>query len=253
MKYVRFIATVTLSLSVLAGSLVAADSPSAAAAWPGPEVVDRVAATVNQEPVLASDVQDAASIEALMQGKPAAQITAADMHSALERLIDRTLIRQQMSAAMTGFDQQARRRLDEIRASLPGAASDAAWKTILSGYGLDEPKLSRYLQDQFEILHFVDVRLRPGTDVAWREIQSYYNEKFLPELKQRETTPEPLSHVQAQIREILLQQKIDDQLGTWLASLRSQGGVRILQPPLETAQGAGSSRKGMSFSILERR
>ena len=254
MRFLRHIASVALFPTALAVSLAAAGTPSPAgeAASSSPELVDRVVASVNQEPVLASDVQDAARIEALTEGKPAAEIAAADLHSAMERLIDRALIRQQMPSQLTGFAQQARTRLRELRASLPGAASEAAWTKMMTAYAIDEQKLSKYLQDQIEIMHFVDTRLRPSADVTWKEIQSYYNEKLLPELKQRGAAPEPLSRVQAQIREILLQQKIDAQLSAWLASLRSQGGVRILEPFMESARGAGSSRKGMSFSILDR-
>jgi len=253
MRFLRFIAFVVLFPSALAISLAAADTPSAAReAASSPELVDRVVASVNQEPVLASDVQDAARIEALTEGKPAVGIAAADLRSAMERLIDRALIRQQMPSQLTGFAQQARTRLSKLRASLPGAGSEAAWAEMLAAYTIDEQKLSKYLQDQLEIMHFIDSRLRPTADVTWKEIQNYYNEKLLPELKQQGAAVEPLSRVQAQIREILLQQKIDAQLSAWLASLRSQGGVRILEPFAESARGAGSSRKGMSFSILDR-
>lgn len=285
MSYLRNIAAVTLSTVALAGSLTAAESalpaPTAVPATPtattavagspsitpatattavagGPSsrgvIVDRVVASVNQEPVLASDVEDVAHIEALMQGKPVVEIAAADLHAAMERLIDRTLIRQQMSGLPAAVDQPVRSRVAEIRASLPGAESETRWKAILAAYGIDEPKLSKYLQEQFAIMHFVDARLRPSADVSWSEIQSYYNQKLLPELQQRGAAAEPLRSVQERIREILLQQKIDAQLNAWLASLREQGRIRILPPPLEAARDAGSSGgRGTSFSILDRR
>ena len=257
MRFLRFITAVAL-LAALAGPVTAAGSAfpaatAAAAVGPSTALVDRIAASVNQDPVLASDVEEAAHIEALMQGKPAAEIGAADFSAAMERLIDRTLIRQQMSGLPATSAQPARSRIVEIRASLPGAASDASWNAMLAAYGIDEPRLSRYLQDQLEIMRFVDARLRPSADVAWSEIQSYYNDKLLPELKQRGATAEPLRNVQDSIREILLQQKIDAQLSAWIASLREQGRVRILQLSPQPARGAGSGGKGPSFSVLDQR
>jgi hypothetical protein len=210
-------------------------------------------ASVNQDPVLASDVEEAARIEALMRGKPAAEIGAADLNAAMDRLIDRTLIRQQMYSLPAASDQPPRNRIAEIRASLPRAASDASWKTALAVYGIDEQRLGKYLQDQQEIMRFVDARLRPTADVTYNEIQSYYNDKLLPALKQRGAAAEPLRIVQDSIREILLQQKIDAQLSAWLASLREQGRIRMLQILMEPARAAGSGGKGTSFSVLDRR
>jgi hypothetical protein len=269
MSYLRVIAAAALSAAVLTGYLSATDSATQAAiaapsiqtaatttpgnASSGVAFVDRIMATVNQDPVLASDVEDAAHIEALLQGKPATEIVTADLRAAMERLIDRTLLRQQMPGMTAASDKPARDRIADIRAALPGAKSEAKWSALLAAYGIDEQKLGRYLQDQFELMQFVDARLRPSTDVSWNEIQGYYNEKLLPELKQRGAAVEPLRSVQDRIREILLQQKIDAQLSIWLASLREQGRVSVLQPSPPMARGAGSGGKGTSFSILDGR
>lgn len=250
MSRLRIIVAIALSTAVLAGTLMAAEPVFSS---PGAGVVDRVVASVNEDPVLASDVEDAAHIEALMQDKPAADVAPADLKAALDRLIDRALLRQQMSTQPENLSLPVRQRLAEIRAALPGADSPAKWTAILAAYRVDEQKLKKYLEDQLELVHFIDARLRPSADVSWTEIQNYYNQKLLPELKERGAVPEPLRSVQGRIREILLQQKIDAQLSAWLASLREQGRVRILQPQLETARGAGSGGRGTSFSILDRR
>ena len=237
MRSLRFLTAValltTLTASILAAGATSPASTTSAEADPSlwAALVDRIVASVNQDPVLASDVEEAARIEALMRGKPVADIAEADLSAAMDRLIDRTLIRQQMYSLPAASDQPPRNRIAELRASLPAAASDASWKAALAAYGIDEQKLGKYLQDQQEIMRFVDARLRPTADVTFgREIENYYNDKLLPELKQRGAAAVPLRNVQDSIREILLQQKIDAQLSAWLASLREQGRVRILQP-----------------------
>ena len=220
---------------------------------PAAENVDRIVATVNDEPVLASDVEDAAYAEALMQGRPVTEVKEADYKAAMERLIDRTLIRQQMSAMAVPLDQQVNAQIAQLRSALPGTESDTGWQQILASYGIDEAKLRKMLTEQIQLMQFIDTRLRPTARVSRSEVDAYYKEKLVPELESKGAEVEPLEKVQSHIWEILRQEKIDAQLTTWLADLRSQGQVRILQPPVETATGTGSIRKGMFFSILERR
>jgi hypothetical protein len=162
------------------------------------------------------------------------------------------LISQQMAGMRPAADQQVNSRMAQLRAAFPEATSEAKWMAVLAAYGIDEQKLRKTLEEQVGLMLFIDARLRPTVRVSRAEAESYYNEKLLPEMKNKGAAPEPLARVQGQIWEILLQQKIDAQLNAWLANLRDQGQVHILQPAKETAQGTGADRRGMSFSVLER-
>jgi len=213
------------------------------------ELADRIVATVNDEPVLDSDVWDAVRVEALMQGRAAAEISMADFRAAMDRLIDRTLIRQQMTNGQVPPVPQVESRLAQVRASFPEAKSEAAWQEILAAYGVREQELRKSVEEQVQLMQFVDARLRHMVRVSGREVESYYNEKLLPELSGKGAAVEPLDNVRSEIYELLLQEKIDAQLNAWLAGLREQGRVRILRP----ASGPGSGSGAMSFSAVVRR
>src|SRR5512142_3274635 len=58
--------------------------------------IDGIAATVNGSPILQSDWDEEVRYEALLNVRPPAQVTEADRQSALQRLIDQELLRQQM-------------------------------------------------------------------------------------------------------------------------------------------------------------
>jgi hypothetical protein len=230
--------TLALILALILAPLAAAREP-----------VDRVVATVNDEPVLASEVEDAVRVEALMQGRPAAEIPLADYRAAMDRLVDRTLIRQQMTSGYVPPAQQVEWRISQLRATFP-AAQDAAWQKLLAAYGIDEQQLRKSVEEQLQLMEFVDARLRHMVQVSRGEVEQYYQQKLLPELSRKGAAAEPLSNVQSGIYELLLQEKIDAQLNAWLASLREQGNVRILHPAAEAAPAAGGDSRALSFSAV---
>ncbi|MGA2962967.1 MAG: SurA N-terminal domain-containing protein [Candidatus Korobacteraceae bacterium] len=235
-----------MKILVLVLALVLLVVPLASAREP----VDRIVATVNDVPVLASDVEDAVRVEALMQGRAVAQVPLADYRAAMARLIDRTLIRQQMTSGYVAPVQQVELRLAQVRAAFPEAKSDAAWRDVLAVYGVGEQQLRKSVEEQVQLMQFVDARLRHMVRVSRDEVESYYKEKLLPELSRKGAAAEPLANVQSGIHELLLQEKIDAQLNAWLASLREQGDVRILRPAVEAATGSGGDSKAMSFSAI---
>jgi peptidyl-prolyl cis-trans isomerase SurA len=230
-------------------SLVFAIAPVAAAR----DRIDGIVATVNDDPLLASDVADAIRVEAFMQGRPVADIPLADYRAAMDRLIDRTLIWQQMTSGYIPPVQQVEWRMAQVRAAFPAAKSDAAWQELLAAYGIQEQQLRKSVEEQVQLMQFVDARLRHTVSVSHDEVEKYYKEKLLPELSRKGATVEPLANVQFEIYELLLQGKIDAQLNAWLASLREQGNVRIVQPAAESATGSGGDSKARSFSAVVER
>ncbi len=214
------------------------------------EPVDRIVATVNDDPVLASDVEDAVRVEALMQGRPVTDIPLADYRAAMDRLIDRTLIRQQITSGYIPPVQQVEWRIAQVRAAFPAAKSDAAWQELLATYGIQEQQLRKSVEEQVQLMQFVDARLRHMVSVSHDEVEKYYKENLLPELSRKGAAVEPLANVQSEIHELLLQGKIDAQLNAWLASLREQGNVRIVRPAAEAATGSVGDSRAMSFSAV---
>src|SRR5262245_28951963 len=65
----------------------------------GGEVLDRIVATVNGTAILESDWDEAVRFECFLEQKPLSSLTPADLKASLERLIDQTLIQQQMQSA----------------------------------------------------------------------------------------------------------------------------------------------------------
>src|SRR3954466_11624161 len=124
------------------------------------QVVDRMVAVVNKHVILESELDQATRVEFLLQGKPIERLTYADRTAVLERLIDRSLLDQQIvnPAMLDPSPEELKAKIEEVRQGIPGAAKDDNWKTILAGYGLTQQDVEEQLTSQVRILRFIDLR-----------------------------------------------------------------------------------------------
>ena len=205
------------------------------------QVVDRMVAVVNKRVILESELDQTTRVEFLMQGKPLAQLTEADRMATLNRLIDRSLLEQQMARTemLDPTPAELAARLAEVRRQLPGAGNDEGWHKILNNYGLLQQDVEDNLRSQIRILRFVDLRFRGLVRVEPSAIEGYYRDKLVPQLRAQGATAPPLSQVSAKIENILTEQSIDDMLARWLDTLRGQAHIEKMIAP-----GASSANEG---------
>jgi hypothetical protein len=191
------------------------------------QVVDRIVATVNRQPILLSDWEVEMRYEAMLDQK-ALPLSDEVAHGALERLIDQELLRQQIrSYRLTEASaQEVTDRLLELRKQL-NCDRDGAFQTLLARYGLSEGELRDRVSTQLLILRFIEVRLRPSVHVDQRSIQAYYNDTLLPETRKKGEQAAPLADVAPQIEELLSQQRVDALTNEWLKDLRQQSQIHV--------------------------
>ncbi len=208
------------------------------------EVIDGIVVTVNHKPILRSDWDEAVCYELLMQGKPIAQATEADRASALQRLIDRQLLAAQMSGADSFQPSEDDLQTDvaKLRAEFPYGRDDASWQKLLAGYGFNEQMLRSHLRAELRIMNFVEARLRPNVRVREEEIEAYYRNQLLPDLKEAGSKTISFEDVEPRIRELLTQQRMDELLDAWLHNLRQQAEIRTTVPIPPSDAAAGQAR-----------
>lgn len=214
------------------------------------QVVDRMVAVVNKQVILQSELEQAAHVEFLLQGKPLDQLTSADLQAALDRLIDQALLEQQIVNAAT-FEPTAEEvtaRIRELRANIPGGANSENWKTMLAAYGVTAEDVQLQVTTQIRILRLVDIRFRNLAHVDGTAVSDYYQHKLLPDLRKQGAPEPPLNQVSDKIEKILTEQRIDDLLNSWLQTLRAQAHIRKLnsgpQPGATTPAQAKSQAPG---------
>ncbi len=194
------------------------------------QALDGVVASVGSVAITRSDVEREYRLERLIEeGQPPKALPdAATLGRVLDRLIDQSLLAQEASAeGLESADVRniAAGRLAGVRKKFSSAgAFDAALRSL----GMDEKQLLGLLEKQERTLQMINRRLRPSASPDGTEIEAYYRETFLPEYARRgKGAPPALREVESQIREILVQKKIDDQLSSWLKELRSTHKVKL--------------------------
>ena len=205
------------------------------------EIVDRMVAAVNRQVILQSDVDQTARVELLLDGKPLNQLTAQNMSAVLDRLIDQALLQEQIvtTAQLDPTRQELEARVREVRTQIAGVTTDDQWQAVLAQYGVTQQDVEQQLVRQIRLLRFVDLRFRGLVRVDRTAITTYYQDSLLPELRKQGAAVPPLGDVSEKIRQILVEQRIDGLLNTWLQTLRSQAHIEKMDG--ETAPVAGAT------------
>jgi peptidyl-prolyl cis-trans isomerase SurA len=224
-------ASTVLTLLLVLGLQVKSQQPSSA-----PVVLDSVVAVVNNQAVLASDIDNEIRLSVLDPGRGGLGVLTPTR--ALDQLIGRALIQQQIrqedAQAADPPQSEVDARLAQIRNELPACvhhdcASDAGWKRFLSDHQLTAESVAAYLRYRLEILRFIEQRFRQGISISPQEIETYYRLTLLPQYAKGEAIPS-LDEVSSRIEEILLQQRVNLLFDDWLNNLRKQGQIEVLDP-----------------------
>jgi parvulin-like peptidyl-prolyl isomerase len=239
-----------MCLAVATGALAMGQVQTDPTQAPHTVTLDRVVAVVNNQAILASDVDEEIRLAVLDPGRGGLGVLS--RKRALQQLISRALIQQQIrqeDVQATGPSQdEIAARLAEMRKELPACvrqncASDEGWKAFLDAHGLTPERVDTYLRYRMQILRFIEQRFRQGIRISPEEIESYYKDTLLPQYAAGETTP-ALDKVAPRIEEILLQQQVNALFDDWLRNLRKQGDVEILDPALEPLENQGGTGEG---------
>ncbi|HKR97694.1 MAG TPA: hypothetical protein VJW55_20115 [Candidatus Angelobacter sp.] len=206
------------------------------------ELLDRIVATVNNHVILQSDWEDEVRFEALMSVRKPEEETVEERKAALDRLIDQDLLREQMR--MTDLKpagaEAIKKQVDGIRNDQLREHPGQSWAMTLSEYHLTDRVVECHVAAELEQLQLVDMRFRPSIQISSPEIAKYYREQIVPKLPASD--PLSLDDAAPKIKEILIQEKINQLLNSWLQTLRSQAQIRILSP--EAAPDSPSSLGG---------
>jgi hypothetical protein len=204
------------------------------------QIVDRVVGNVNGHVVLQSDWEQEVVFEAFLNARDPDSFTASERSAALDRLIDRELLREQLRPSQPAPADQVATRVAEVRKqasdaackevrnSQPDCTSDEAWRAVLQRYGLTQSELEKRLSDEIQLMKLVEDRLRPSIQIDPQAVETYYRDRLLPEMQRAGSRAAPLPEVFGRIKDLLAEKKMNELLSGWLVSLRS--GSRIWTP-----------------------
>lgn len=186
--------------------------------------VDRIVAVVDDDPILASDIERVLALG--LAGPRPGESPEATQRRVLDQLVEQRLRYHEVEryrfseVPAAAVDEQVARLATEL-------GGEAELATRLSELGLDAVDLRQLLRRQLEVFLYVDELLGARVFVGLEEIQRYYAQELVPTLRERGESIPDLDDVREQIREVLRQQRLNEELETWTEGLRAEADVLI--------------------------
>jgi peptidyl-prolyl cis-trans isomerase SurA len=193
------------------------------------QIVDRMVANVNGHILLQSDWEEEVAFEAFVDARSPDSFTSEQRKAALDRLIDQELLREQVRPSEKAAADEIARRVSDVRKLHPEAATDEGWRAALQHCGITQADLEKRLGEGIQLMRLVEARLRPSIQIDQKAVESYYHEQLIPELKKAGNREVALPEVFGHIRDLLAEQRLNQLLQGWLASLRSASRIQTPQ------------------------
>jgi len=193
-----------------------------AAVPPRPVLKDRIVAVVDEDPILSSDIERDAGLG--LVARNAGESETAYRRRILALLVDERLRFHEIDRF--GFVQvpvdQVEKNLAEIRSRFP---DPPAFQRRLKELGLSENGLKQLVTRQLMVLAYVDERLGPRVFVSLDDIKAYYRDVMTPALAKQHQPVPPLDDVRETIRQVLREQRLNDEIERWTEELRNKANI----------------------------
>ncbi len=182
------------------------------------ELLDRVVASVNNEVITLSELNQAVGFNAALSGaKGNGEKLRAET---LEGLINRHLLVQEAYRLkfVEVSDQDVSGEIEKLKKRL---ATDRAYADFLARLDMTQEQLGRMLGERLLVERFVEKKIGLFVRVGRDEAQAYFNTH--PDAFKGRRFPE----VQKAITAALSERKIEQQVSQYLAELRSKADIRM--------------------------
>jgi hypothetical protein len=187
----------------LAGAGVASAQPPEGSPSPSRvQLLERVVAVVERQPLLLSEVRALAVVRGL------------DADAALDAAIDERLM----------YAEASRVAQTEVSPEEEAKAREALLaRNPALGSTVPEPDLRRLLHRQLAILHYVEFRFRPQVHVSDEEVRKAW---------EKEEAGPALEDAEPLLRARLERQALDERIEVWVEELRARAEWRLVGGPM---------------------
>jgi hypothetical protein len=185
------------------------------------EVVDRIAAKVETDIILMSDVRQLARYQVFLDGK---SLSDAEI---LDKLIDQWMVRNEANVARfpQPSEDDINRSIERLKRSFSSLQEFEARKVQS---GLTDEQIRQFVTTQLYYSNYLDSRFRPVIQIDDKAIEDFYKTRVVPRAESRGQTPPPLENARDFIQEALVQRAINEQADRWLKESRARVRVEVL-------------------------
>ena len=209
-----------------AGVCLAAFALGTVAAAPRPQahVVDGIVAHIEDDIITLSELRELAAYQQLFDGRSQGN------EELRSELIEQWVVNNEATTAR--FPLPAQAEVDRELARVENSFPNAAYQQRLAAVGLTPGTLRRIITRQIYLARYLDYKFRSSIQVDDAAIASYYRDHLIPELQAKGQQAPPLADVSAQVRELLIEQGVNDRTAAWFEETKSR--LRIELEPMDT-------------------
>jgi hypothetical protein len=194
------------------------------------QVVDCIVAEVNNQIITLTDIRILRAFAINTGGTGGAPPES--LREILEGAVSQKVVISLVRENITVTAEEVGRRLNE---TLEQLAPEARQRT-LAEFGLGENDLRPYLEENILYQKIIGLRFSQSANISLREIETYYNENYVPSEKALGREPMPMIQVLDELEALLKKEKVAGQVDSWITSLRDQADIRINDNCFEQAK-----------------
>jgi len=188
----------------------------------GAAIIDRIAVSVGNSVVTASDIDREIRLTAFLNGQPP-DFSAANKRATADRMVEQRLVHREIETSRYPEPQpsEIQPALAAFRARYYPAEAD--YRRALEAFHISDQDVKDELLWQRTLLQFIDVRFRPAVQVTADEIQHYFDTVLEPRLRaEHPGRAISLEDYRSQIEDTLAEQREDQEMETWLREARKR-------------------------------
>lgn len=183
--------------------------------------IDGIAARIEDDIITDSEVNELAVFQQLVDGRSKSR------EELIRELADQWIVRQEATAV--SYSQPSKEDIELAYQQLVKQFSSRDdFNRRRAALDLSDDAIRRLLGQQLYLSRFLDHRFRPAAQVSEEEVERYYQNDFVPQLKSRNETVPPLDDVDDTIREVLIQRAINDRAEKWLDDTRERLKIEVV-------------------------
>ncbi|HMG32505.1 MAG TPA: hypothetical protein VKM94_01100 [Blastocatellia bacterium] len=191
--------------------------------------IDQILVLVNDDPITRTDLLWSLAMDAKAPN-PAAAVSSDVLRRKLDVMIDERLISQEASRipSVEVTEEELRKKRSDLIATFK---SEAAFRERVGAVGLTTERIDDLLRQRILIDRFIDFRFQTFVLVTEPDIQRYYDERLVPQLRASGQVPPALDKVRDRISAILKVEKVNQEIDRWLDGARQRAEVVVLAEP----------------------
>ena len=209
--------------------LLFASSPGVSHSAHAQQLVDQIITLVNDGIITRTDLLWGLALDPKAPN-PSGSVSSDLLRQKLDVMIDQRLIAQEAGRVPSASVTQE--EIDERRTSLIRQfKSEAEFRQRVESVGLTPQRIDDLIREMILIERFIEFRFRSFVFVTEQDVQRYYDEKLAPEVRKGGQVPPTLDQtiegvtVRESINKILKQEKINEEIDSWLSAARQRADI----------------------------